>query len=236
MSADDGERDTGVHVLPITVEYGGRTFTITPTLVETERGPVLIDAGPQDSLEGIRTHLRSLGYELTDIWLVLLTHHDGDHAGGLADLLEQVDAVVATHHDEAPYISGELDPIKGDGERYPPVDVDIELTDGVRFPTLAGPMEVVATPGHAPGHVSLYLPNSNLLIAGDALVADGGEGTDGEEPLAGPKPRFTPAMGRAIESVGTLADLEIDHTVCYHGGYVDQGTERIQDIYGQLRE
>ncbi|WP_226479655.1 MBL fold metallo-hydrolase [Natrinema amylolyticum] len=236
MSADDGEHDTGVHVLPITVEYGDRQITITPTLVETERGLILIDAGPQGSLEGVRTHLRSLGYELTDIWLVLLTHHDADHAGGLADLLERVDAVVATHRDEAPYISGESEPIKGDGDRYPPVDVDIELADGVRLPTLAGPMEVVATPGHAPGHVSLYLPDGNLLLAGDALVADGGEGTDGEEPLAGPKPQFTPEMDRAIESVGTLAALEVDHTVCYHGGYVDHGSDRIREIYDRLRE
>jgi len=75
-------------------------------------------------------------------------------------------------------------------------------------------MEVVATPGHAPGHVSLYFTTGNLLVAGDALVADGGEGTDGDEPLAGPKPHFTPDMDRAIESVGALAALEIEHTRC----------------------
>ncbi|ELY80314.1 MBL fold metallo-hydrolase [Natrinema pallidum] len=230
MSATDDEHDTGVHVLPITVEYGGQELTITPTLVETDRGPILIDAGPQGALDGVRTHLRSLGYDLADVWLVLVTHRDGDHAGGLAALLERVDAVVATHRAAAPYVSGESEPAAGDGDRYPPVDVDIELADGVRFPTLAGPMEVVATPGHAPGHVSLYFPDANLLVAGDALVADG------DAPLAGPKPRFTPAMEQAIESVRTLADLEIDHTVCYHGGYVDQGTERIREIARQSRE
>ncbi|QCC60936.1 MBL fold metallo-hydrolase [Natrinema thermotolerans] len=223
------ERDAGVHVLPLTVEYGGREITITPTLVETERGPILIDAGPEGAREGIRTHLRSLGYELTDVWLILVTHHDGDHAGGLAALLEDVDAVVATHRAEAPYVCGEREPIKGDGDRYPPADVDIELADGVRFPTLAGPMEVVATPGHAPGHVSLYLPEGNLLIAGDALVADG------DEPLSGPKPHFTPEMEQATESVGRLADREIDHVVCFHGGYVDRGTERIREIHEELR-
>ena len=222
--SSDAERETGVHVLPITVDYGGREFTITPTLVETERGLVLIDAGPEGSLEGIRTHLRSLEYDLEDIWLVLLTHHDGDHAGGLADLLEAVDAVVATHREEAPYITGERDPIKGDGDRYPPVDVDMELTGGVRIPTLAGPMDVVETPGHAPGHVSLHFPEDGLLLAGDALVADG------EEPLSGPKPDFTPDMDRALESVADLAALEVDHVVCFHGGYVDRGSERIREI------
>ncbi|SEP78423.1 MBL fold metallo-hydrolase [Natrinema salaciae] len=230
MSTNDDEREAGVHALPITVEYGGRELTITPTLVETDRGPILIDTGPRGSLDGLRTHLRSLGYELTDLWLVILTHHDGDHAGGLAELLERVDAAVATHREEAPYVSGEREPIKGDGDRYPPVHVDIELADGVRFPTLAGPMTVVATPGHAPGHVSLYLPDGKLLIAGDALVADG------DAPLDGPKPRFTPEMDRALESVGTLAALAVDHTVCYHGGYVNHGPDLIRERYDQLRE
>ncbi|WP_137288684.1 MBL fold metallo-hydrolase [Natronorubrum halophilum] len=221
----DEERDAGVHTLPITVEYGDGEITITPTVVETGRGLVLIDVGPRGATDAIRTHLTSLGYALEDIWLVVLTHHDGDHVGGLAELLEQVDAVVATHRDEAPFLTGERDPIKSTGgDRYPPVAVDLELTGGVRIPTLAGPMAVVDTPGHAPGHISLHFPENGLLIAGDALVADG------DEPLSGPKPTFTPDMDRALESVDALAALEIEHVVCYHGGYVDSGTERIREI------
>ncbi|MXV60651.1 MBL fold metallo-hydrolase [Natronorubrum sp. JWXQ-INN-674] len=218
------ERDAGVHTLPMTVEFAGRELTITPTLVESERGLVLIDVGPEGTVDPLRTHLRSLGYALEDIWLVVLTHHDADHAGGVAALLEHVDAVVATHREEAPYVTGDRDPLKGDGNRYPPVDVDLELTGGVRIPTLAGPMDVVDTPGHAPGHISLHFPEDGLLLAGDALVADG------NDPLSGPKPEFTPDMDRALESVSTLADLEIEHVVCFHGGYVDRSSERLREI------
>ncbi|SDJ54264.1 MBL fold metallo-hydrolase [Natronorubrum texcoconense] len=224
------DRDAGVHTLPMTVDYGGRELTITPTLVETDRGPVLIDVGPQGTIDAIRTHLRSLGYELTDIWLVLLTHHDGDHAGGLAELLEHVDAVVATHRKEAPYVTGERDPIKGDGDRYPPVAVDLELVGGVRIPTLAGAMDIVDTPGHSPGHVSLHFPEDGLLLAGDALVADG------SSPIDGPKAEFTPDMDRALGSVADLAALEIEHVVCFHGGYVDRGSEAIGEIAESHRE
>ncbi|QLG48259.1 MBL fold metallo-hydrolase [Natrinema halophilum] len=221
--------NAGVHALPIPVEYAGREITITPVVVETDRGLVLLDVGPRGAISSLETHLMKVGYSLEDVWLVVLSHHDGDHAAGLAALLERVDAVVATHREEAPFVSGEKEPIKSDGERYPPVTVDLELVDGVRIPTDAGLMEVVATPGHTPGHVSVYFPTGNLLIAGDALVADG------DEPLAGPKPNFTPEMERATESVGTLASLEVDRTVCYHGGYVDRGTERIREIHDQLR-
>ncbi|WP_049921242.1 MBL fold metallo-hydrolase [Halopiger djelfimassiliensis] len=222
----DSREQVGVHALPITIEYGGRELTVTPTLVETRRGLVLIDAGPEGSLEPLRTHVRSLGHELADVWLVVLTHHDGDHAGGLAALLEETDAIVATHRDEAPFVSGDRDPLKGDGNgRYRPVPVDLELAGGVRIPTLAGPMVVLETPGHTPGHVSLLFPEDGLLLAGDALVADG------EEALTGPKPAFTHDVDRALESVRDLSDRRVDHVVCYHGGYVDRGTERLREIY-----
>ncbi|MDQ2049585.1 MBL fold metallo-hydrolase [Natronolimnohabitans sp. A-GB9] len=220
----EDERDVGVHTLPFTIEYDDRELTITPTVVETERGLVLIDVGPAGAVDAVRTHLRSLGYELEDIWLVLLTHHDRDHVGGLAELLESVDAVVATHREEAPYVTGERAPIKSDGDRYPSVDVDLELVEGVQIPTLAGSMEVLETPGHTPGHVSLLFPDDGLLLAGDALVADG------DEPLSGPKPAFTADMDRALESLEALADRGIEHVVCYHGGYVDRGSDRIREI------
>ncbi|WP_265108068.1 MBL fold metallo-hydrolase [Halosolutus halophilus] len=221
--------EAGVHALPIDVEYGGRQLTITPSVVETDRGLVLIDVGPQRAVDSLEVHLQNLGYALTDVWLIVCTHHDGDHVGGLTAVLDRVDAVVATHRDEAPYVRGDREPIKGDGDRYEPVEVDIELADGVRIPTLAGPMEVVATPGHTPGHVSLSFPEDGLLIAGDALVADGAA------PLEGPKPEFTADLSRATESVGRLAERDVEHTLCYHGGYVDAGSERIEEIHENLR-
>ncbi|AGB38353.1 MBL fold metallo-hydrolase [Natronococcus occultus] len=224
------DEDPGVYVLPITVDYGGRELTITPTAVETDRGLVLIDVGPPGAVDGLRTHLRQLGFGLADVWCVLVTHHDGDHVGGLAELLEHTDAVVATHPAEAPYVRGEQEPIKGDADDYRPVGVDLELVDGARLSTVAGPMEIVETPGHSPGHVSVHFSDHDLLLAGDALVADG------SAPLSGPKPEFTPEMERAAESVGRLADLDVEQVVCFHGGHAEADDERIAEIHAELHE
>src|ERR687891_253238 len=81
---------------------------------------------------------------------------------------------------------------------------------------------IIFTPGHTPGHLSLYLERSKVLIAGDALRAERGS-------LTGPNPSMTLEMGTALQSLRRLADLEIDTIVCYHGGVVSE------DANGQLR-
>jgi glyoxylase-like metal-dependent hydrolase (beta-lactamase superfamily II) len=81
---------------------------------------------------------------------------------------------------------------------------------------------VIFTPGHTPGHISLYLEKSKVLIAGDALTAQGGY-------LNSPNPSLTLDTHTAIRSVRRLVDLDIDTIICYHGGVVSE------DANGQLR-
>ncbi len=81
---------------------------------------------------------------------------------------------------------------------------------------------MISTPGHTPGHISLYLEQTKVLIAGDALTAE-------DSSLNGPNPSMTPEMGTAIQSIKRLADLDVDTIVCYHGGVVSK------DADGQLR-
>ena len=106
-------------------------------------------------------------------------------------------------------------------ERLEPVGVDKHLEDGERL-DLAGGIRVIFTPGYTPGHLSLYLERSKVLIAGDALRAERGS-------LNGPNPSMTLEMGTALQSLRRLAGLEIDTILCYHGGVVSE------DANGQLR-
>jgi glyoxylase-like metal-dependent hydrolase (beta-lactamase superfamily II) len=101
-------------------------------------------------------------------------------------------------------------------ERLEPVNVDEQLENGSRL-ELVGGTRVIFTPGHTPGHISLYLERSKLLIAGDALTAERGH-------LNGPNPWATLDMHTAIESIRRLADLDVDTIICYHGGVVSEDT------------
>ncbi|WP_227131377.1 MBL fold metallo-hydrolase [Halorubellus salinus] len=220
----------GVHDLAVPYEHDGRALELHPVAVETTRGLVLVDVGLPGAVPKIREALDAAGFALAEVSTVVLTHHDGDHAGALEALEDEVDAFVVAHTDEAPYVDGREFPVKADPEsdRYPPATVDLELVGDEALNTTAGPMRVVNTPGHSPGHVSLYLPDHRLLLAGDALVAD-----HGDDRLHGPKPQYTPDQERAHDSLHALADLDVDRTLCYHGGLVDDGTDRIADLATQ---
>jgi glyoxylase-like metal-dependent hydrolase (beta-lactamase superfamily II) len=57
-------------------------------------------------------------------------------------------------------------------ERLEPLGVDEHLEDGDRL-DIAGGARVIFTPGHTPGHLSLYLERPKVLVAADALTAEG---------------------------------------------------------------
>ncbi|HHT29860.1 MBL fold metallo-hydrolase [Petrimonas mucosa] len=74
-------------------------------------------------------------------------------------------------------------------------------------------IEIISTPGHTEGHISLYVKEKKTLIAGDALVLV-------NEQLVIPYPQFAYDADKAKESVKNLFTYEIEEIICYHGGLV----------------
>lgn len=213
----------GVHELELTFDRGDGDMTIHPAAVETPAGLMLVDVGLE--LEVLRDGLAEHDLSITDVQSVLVTHQDGDHVAALPELLSETHAMVVAHREAVPYLDGSTQLVKGD-RRYDPVSVDIELVGGVRFRTEAGPMEVIFTPGHSPGHISLHFPEHGTLLAGDAVTA-----TEGR--LAGPNEQFTPDMETALASVKALAEYDTDRILCYHGGPVIADSGDLSRIAGE---
>lgn len=90
-----------------------------------------------------------------------------------------------------------------------PAQVDRTVTHGERLPWCGG-IDIVHTPGHTSGHISLYLTASKTLIAGDAVVIE-----DGRLNIANPQQSWD--LKEAIRSVHRLLDYDIERILCYHG-------------------
>lgn len=242
---------TGIEMLEITAQVMGGSDTIYPTLLWDQNSAVLVDTGFPGLLPKFKEALKETHVPWEHLRTVIITHQDLDHIGSLPDLLSQecLDLTVLAHEIEKPYIEGERMLLKHTPEAlaaaeamipphvpeewrraflsvlsHPPKGrVDRTIVDGEILP-LAGGITVIHTPGHSPGHLSLYHPDSRTLIAADALTVQGGE-------LHGPTPSATPDMKLALSSLTKFAEYKIDTVICYHGGiYRGDANKRIAEI------
>ena len=88
---------------------------------------------------------------------ILLTHHHGDHIGGVAGLLAAQAVPVIGHREDA--------------HRLPALSLAVSEGDTVTLPILQVQLLVIATPGHTLGHICYY--GAGLLFCGDTLFSAG---------------------------------------------------------------
>lgn len=230
--------DRGIVMLELAAEVMGKTETVYPTLIESEAGSALIDAGYPGQAERIRSEAALHGVALERLTAVLITHQDIDHIGSLQEIVRQADAppAVISSRFERPYIQGDERPIRLTSkaveqallalppdvpeewrrafrhtlENPPSCAVTATVSHGQTLP-YGGGLVVIETPGHTPGHLSFYHPPSKTLIAGDALTTVGGQ-------LHGADPITTMDPAAANRSIAEFLRYDISQVVCYHGG------------------
>jgi Zn-dependent hydrolases, including glyoxylases len=217
---------SGIYSLPQTLELGDEKEEIYPVAVEDGNELILIDAGLPGNVEKIESNLERHGFDLNDVEKLVLTHQDFDHCGCASKLVEKTDATVYAHRKDAKAIDGREGPIKG-SERYPPVEVDVEITGGETLRTQEQDIQIIHTPGHTPGHISLLI--DNLLISGDILNVE-------ETGFSGPRERFTPDMEECVQSLNKLSFREFSKVHCFHGGTVEKGDEDVKQIFENLNQ
>lgn len=131
---------------------------LTAILITSDAGHILIDGSLPESAAQIASHIRSIGFRVEDVKLILNTHVHFDHAGGIAELQRLSGArVVASEWSAAVLRKGGLaadDPQFGIIAPILPVTRVETLRDGEVL--RVGPLEVTAhlTPGHTPGGTS----------------------------------------------------------------------------------
>jgi glyoxylase-like metal-dependent hydrolase (beta-lactamase superfamily II) len=197
---------------------------------------VLIDAGIPGATGLISRAVAAHYGEGARPAAIVLTHGHFDHVGALENLAEEWQVPVFAHLLELPYLDGRAsypppDPKAGGGimslmsPMFPrsPVDVSRWLqalpSDG-SVPFLPE-WRWIHTPGHTPGHVSLWREADRTIIAGDAFITTRQESAYSvavQKPeMHGPPMYFTQDWQAARESVRTLATLQPELAVTGHG-------------------
>src|SRR3954451_11944003 len=139
-------------------------------LVREDDGFTLVDTTTSGAADALIAAAEAAGGPIRRI---ALTHGHGDHAGSL-------DALTARLGDSVPVLIPDLDARILAGERvvegklpggWPKVQTaaDVRLADAARV----GSLEVVATPGHSPGHVAFRDTRDGTVIAGDTFTSYG---------------------------------------------------------------
>lgn len=205
-----------------------------PVVLFGRNDAVLVDCGYPGSLSMLEQQLLAHGVEPDALTKLLLTHQDDDHMGAAAELKEKYPKLqILASAEEAPYLTGARKNLrlaqaeamqsrltaeeKAFGAQFcarfkklRPVQLDVLLHDGDRF-DWGGGCEIVATPGHMPGHISIRSLDDEWVVTGDAAVAKNNR-------LILASPDFCLDRATAEKSLEKIIQLPCRRYLCYHGG------------------
>ena len=170
----------------------------------------VVDTGNPGSAASVEDGLKAAGLGWGAVRHVILTHQHQDHAGGLAEIAPLVGATLYAGEADVPGISApgrQLTPVKDGDEVFG--------------------LQMIGTPGHTLGHVSIFEPGTGVLVAGDALR--------NQNVLEGSAPMYTADAAQAAASVKRLAGLDVRAILPGHGKPITSGArEALQKLAATL--
>ncbi|MDP3387023.1 MAG: MBL fold metallo-hydrolase [Eubacteriales bacterium] len=223
-----------INSVSIKIIRDGAEQVVNPTIIYDDDEMILVDCGYPDTIDQFESEAKRLNVDLKRLNKIVITHHDWDHVGSLAAFKERYPNVqIISSEIQSKYIAGEklslrlesliakIDTLEGKEKEFAVQRIEIiqsvehcwvdRYVEDNEAISNDGDVICIETPGHMPGHISVYVKSSKTLIAGDAMNVTGHE-------LSGANPLFTFDMEEAARSIKKMSDLDIERIICYHGG------------------
>lgn len=223
-------------------------FAVGPVNVYVLDGEplTLIDTGPNtaEALQTLQNGLRELGYALSDIQRVIITHTHPDHFGLVKRVVEHSSATVWTHPFNSdwfndletaiqrrglfslqvfqqaavpqPIIEAMAQSAPRVGRMFETVPVNHWLNEGDQIEMDGTRWQVIHTPGHASGHIALYQPERQQMILGDHLLKHISSNPLLEAPREHGKPREK-SLVQYLDSMRKIAQYDFNEGFTGHG-------------------
>ncbi|MDR1577655.1 MAG: MBL fold metallo-hydrolase [Deltaproteobacteria bacterium] len=189
---------------------GGLDFSgelCSNTIVLQGNKLVLIDPGTRLRLPELLDRMVADGLDPADIEIVLLTHSHPDHLEAAPDLADKFGSRLFLSRIERDFLAESAD-VFFSHHAYPQPRIKFEVCDEGSLIVSALELKLLLTPGHSPGGLSIYFPQSKLLMTGDLFFpgAIGAINIFGGNPLD------------MYKSVARLRDMGgVEKVLCGHG-------------------
>ncbi len=207
-------------------------------MVSEPDGLTLIDTNLPGSSKMILATAQNHGAKIRRI---LLTHAHGDHAGSLETLktlIPEVEIMLSSR--EAPFLAGNhqlkpSEPQNKAGGNF--ITTQLQPNHLLEAGERIGSLEVIATPGHTPGHIAFLDTRDGTIIAGDAMGTISRTWVTGEFIPLFPFPAFaTWHKPTALESAKHLHGLRPTRLAVGHGKVLEQPQYAMQQAILRIQK
>lgn len=147
-------------------------------LIATPEGHILINSSFEESVPLIRASIEKLGFQFTDVKILLISHAHSDHCAGSAEIIKQTKAQYFVMEQDADAVESggaKKSRLKADYTQFTPAKVDRRLKDGDEVKLGGSTLIAHLTPGHTRGCTTwtMKVDGLNAVIIGSPNVNPG---------------------------------------------------------------
>ncbi len=197
--------------------YAVGTYDLGVFLVTSDQGHMLINTGLRDSTGLIRSNIKSLGFRLEDVKILLTMQAHWDHTAALAEIKQITGAQMRATEGDARVLEdgGFSDPHFGGRVSFQPVAVDKIISDGEVIELGTTRLTVVETPGHTQGSASYTMRARENGRDYSVVIANMGTINPGKRLVV--DPTYPGVAADFAETFRKQKALDIDIWVAAHG-------------------